>query len=254
MITFVLFGVALLAGALNAVAGGGSFFTFPALIFAGVPPILANATNATALWPGSIASTIAYRQELLAAPRQLTILLCVTSLLGGILGALALLGTPPELFSQMVPFLLLIATLLFAFRQQVVRLVQGQSVTATPSRLALGIVVFLNLLISIYGGFFGGGMGIMGLAVLSLLGLDSIHTMNGLKTLVFNFSKGIAVITFVVASVVVWPYALVMTIGAIAGGYFGAAYARKADPRLVHYLILVVGFGMSAIFFVRAYL
>lgn len=241
---------ALLAGALNAVAGGGSFASFPALVFVGIPPINANATNTVALWPGALASVVAYRREIIARSRVLVVL-GIVSMIGGILGALLLLNTPQETFRRMVPYLLLVATLLFAFGSHVTNWVRSHGELTENSWPALIVVAGLQLFIAIYGGFFGGGLGILMLATLTLLGMDNIHIMNGIKMLLNAIINGIAVAAFMYYRVVEWPHAILMMSGSIAGGYIAAHYARQLEPGLVRRFAILVGFIMTIIFFVR---
>ncbi len=248
----LLFVAALLGGALNSVAGGGSFLSFPSLVISGVPPINANATNTVALWPGSAASVGAYRRELAVQDRRFVVWMSLISLLGGVLGALLLLRTPQATFSRLVPYLLLLATLLFAFsRPLTTRLRARFSAEAKRSGLALAAAFAAQLLTAVYGGYFGGGIGILMLATLGLLGMDNIHEMNALKTVLASCINGVAVVTFVVAGVVVWPQALLMLTGATIGGYGCASLARKIDPRYVRGFVTVVGAVMTIYFFIR---
>jgi uncharacterized protein len=248
----ILFGAALLGGAMNAVAGGGSFLTFPSLILAGVPPISANATNTVALWPGSVASVAAYRREVRCAPH--TLLLSSTSLVGGALGAVLLLHIPSATFTRLIPYLLLLATLLFAFnRPLATRFRTHQNGFPHPSWRVLAGLTLTQLVVATYGGFFGAGIGILMLAVLGLMGLDDIHLMNGLKTLLVSITNGVAVVIFVVAHAVAWPQALLMLVGAIVGGYAGAALARQLDPGIVRGVVLLIGCVMTLYFFARTY-
>ena len=246
----LLFVAALLGGAINSVAGGGSFLTFPALILSGVPPIHANATSTVALWPGSVASVGAYRRELRTIEHAL--LFSLVSLVGGALGAIVLLRTPSATFQQLIPYLLLAATLLLGFGPKLnARLRRNQTPDAAPGRLNLVGSVLLQLVIATYGGFFGGGIGILMLALFGLLGLDNIHVMNALKTLLASCINGIAVLIFVVERAVSWPQASLMLVAAIIGGYGGASVARKLDPLLVRRLVLAIGCAMTIYFFVR---
>ena len=277
----ILFIAAILGGTLNSVAGGGSFITFPSLIFAGVLPINANATSTVALWPGSVASIGAYRRELAKQNRRLLLVLGVTSLIGGILGAILLLRTSQTTFVRLIPYLLLLATLLFTFSGPITSRLRmlskrvgaphsvppgsDQSITpfeiafsehigkqlVTPSWPVLTGIALLQLLVAIYGGYFGGGIGILMLASLGLMGMENIHEMNALKTVLQGSINGVAVITFIVAGIVEWPQAIVMIIGAIIGGYAGARYARRLDPRLVRGFVILVGFSMTFYFFLR---
>jgi hypothetical protein len=249
----ILISAGALAGAINAVAGGGSFFSFPALVFVGIPDVQANATNSVVVWPGSIASTGAYRKELVTRPR-VVVVLSIVSIIGGLLGALLLLQfrEHQEAFRQLLPYLLLVSTLLFAFGGKLTAWLQERVSLSEDSLPGLIAVAALQLPISIYGGFFGGGMGVIMLAAFTLLGMESIHVMNAIKSLVSVLIKGAAVFTFIVSGLVVWPQAIVMTIGAILGGYFGAHYALKFDPKLIKRLAIGVGFLMTIIFFLRA--
>lgn len=244
----LLLAAGLVAGALNSVAGGGSFVSFPTLLFTGVPAIPANATNTVALQPGAMASAWAYRARLRAHPQAL-IGLGAISLAGGVAGALLLLKTPEKTFLWVLPWLLLFATLLFAFGPAITRrLSRSPGARGRRLWLAIGTVQFA---IAVYGGYFGGGIGIMMLAALSLSGMTDIHEMNAFKTLLGSIINGIAVLTFIVAGVVHWPQGLTMMAGAIAGGYAGAHYAQKVPPRLVRNLVILTGAAMTAYFFAR---
>ncbi len=254
-----LFGAAALGGALNSVAGGGSFFTVPMLIFTGMPSVRANVTSTVALWPGSAASVFAYRNEL-RAQRHLVPILAGVSLVGGILGALLLLFTPQTTFDQLFPYLLLLATLLFTFSPQLTRWVRARfggdrAGGSTVGRSKLSMVL-LQLVISVYGGYFGGGIGIMMLAALALMGLQNIHEMNGLKTVLATFINGIAVVIFVLspyitgASAVAWPQAILMLVGAVVGGYGGAAFARRLPSQVVRTFVIIVSISLTIYFFV----
>ncbi len=242
-----LFVAAFVAGALNAVAGGGSFISFPALLFTAMPPINANATNTTALWPGTVASTGAYRRELTGEIRKLLAPLVAASLLGGWLGAGLLLRTRQATFMRLVPWFLLVATLLFASSGRVSARIRAHSVRLTGStRLAMAGGVMLQLLIAVYIGFFGAGVGILVLAMLALMGVQNIHAMNGLRVLLVSVANAVAIVAFILAKVIVWPQALLML-----GGYGGAYSAQKMDPRRVRQFVIIVGFAMSLYFFAR---
>jgi uncharacterized membrane protein YfcA len=229
----LLFTAAVLGGAMNAVAGGGTFIAFPALVFSGVPPINANATNTVALWPGIAASVGAYRVELAKQQRSFVLWMGAISLLGGILGAVLLLRTPEATFSRLVPYLLLGATALFTFSRPLTSRFRGKDVTLGGH------------------GYFGGGIGILMLAALGLLGMENIHEMNALKTLFGTCINGVAVLTFIAAGIVAWPQALIMLVGAIIGGYGCASFARRVDPRWVRRFVIAVGTAMSVYFFLR---
>jgi uncharacterized membrane protein YfcA len=247
----ILFVAAVVGGTLNAVAGGGSFVTFPALVFTGIPPITANATSTVALWPGSIASAAAYRNEFNAERRTL-ILLGSSSLIGGVIGAILLLKTPQATFDRLVPLLLLLATVLFTFGGSLTKRLRGHFAdNAEPTTRSTVLIVAVQFVVGIYGGYFGGGLGIIILAVLAILGMTSLHRMNALKTLLQACVNGVAVLTFIVANAVTWPQALVMIVGSIVGGYGAAHYARRVDPRIIRGCVTVVGFAMTIYFFVR---
>lgn len=244
----VLFVAAALAGTLNSVAGGGSFVSFPALIFTGVLPIPANATSTVALWPGSVAAVGAYWKRLPKTGRLLAPL-GAASLLGGVLGAVVLLHTPQATFMHLVSYLFGIATLLFAFGKKLTAGVrQLIHAAGPPSWPAVTGLALVQLVIAVYGGFFGGGIGILMLALLEMIHLEDIHAMNGVKSLLAGAINGAAVVTFVVAGAVVWPQAIVMIGGAVAGGYGGASLAQRIPPRAVRGFVIGVGCFMTLYF------
>ncbi len=260
-----LFFAALLAGALNSVAGGGSFISFPALLFTGIAPIAANATNTCALWPGTIASTVAYRKAFTREARRLLPPLIVVGLFGGALGANILLRTPQETFMKLIPWLLLMATLVFVLSGRLTAWIrsrmhgaaaryassdESEALRRTPLPLLAGGLI-LEALLGIYIGYFGAGAGILFLALLTLLGMENIHTMNGVKALLVSLVNGVALLTFIVGHRIVWPEAAVMVVGAATGGYAGAHFAQKRHPQHVRRIVIAVGIGMSAYFFYR---
>jgi uncharacterized protein len=246
-----LFLAALFAGLLNAVAGGGSFISFPALLFTGMAPIAANATNTAALFPGTIASTVAYRNAFTPQARRLLPPLLFTGIVGGVLGALILVNAPQSTFMRLVPWMLLAATLLFLAGPRITAWVRRRAAAGKTSRPLTIAGFFLALLISIYIGYFGAGVGILLLSLLALLGMEDIHAMNGLKTLLVSVVNGVAMITFMFAKTIIWPQAILMIVGSLIGGYAGAHYAQKMNPRHVRWIVIAVGFGMAAYFFVR---
>ncbi len=248
--TTLLFIAAVFAGMLNSVAGGGSFITFPALLLAGVPPVSANATNTVALWPGSVASVGAYRREL-RSQRSHIVLFGAISMIGGLLGALLLLRTRDALFQRMIPYLMLTATVIFFASPVITRFLQSGGPKGAVEPTKKGILITIYLAIAVYGGFFGAGIGILTLAVFSLLGFGNIHEMNALKTLQAALINGIAVIAFVLAGIIQWPQALAMTVGATAGGYGGATLARRLPTRLVRAGVILVGFVLTVYFFMK---
>jgi uncharacterized protein len=248
----LLFVAAVCGGTLNSVAGGGTFFTFPALLFVGVSPINAQATSATALLPGGIASVGAYRRELAKIPRGMLVLLAGSSLVGGVFGATLLLHTSQDVFIHLVPFLLLIATVLFAGSGFISARLRGRSEhnTQRPAILLVGICV-AQLLIATYGGYFSGGQSILIMTALALMGLESIHEINALKTLLASCINSVAVITFIIGGAVTWQLALLMAVGAIIGGYGGAYVARKINPKWVRLFVILVGVVLTIYFFIK---
>jgi uncharacterized protein len=252
-----LFIAAMLGGALNSVAGGGSFITLPTLIFTGVPSKIANATSTVALWPGSVASVGAYRKELAKQNRVLLLVLGVTSLIGGLLGALLLLGTSQNTFVQLLPYLLLLATVLFAVsgpittRLRARAAVRSSKQTNQVSWRSLTIIALFQLVIATYGGYFGGGIGILMLATLGFMGMENINEMNAVKTVLQSAINGVAVIAFIIAGAVVWLQAIVMIAGAIVGGFATASFARRLDPRIVRGFVILVGISMTIYFFLH---
>ncbi len=244
-----LFAAALLAGVLNSVAGGGGFIAFPALVFTGMPPINANATNTAALWPGTVASTGAYRNVLSREDRSLVTPLMVTGLAGGLIGAVVLLKTPQQTFLRLVPWLLLGATLLFCFSRRITLWIRQRGSESSRLNGIAGAAV--QLVIALYIGYFGAGAGILMLALFALMGVENIHTMNGLKTMMASVCNAVALATFIVARAIVWPQALLMIVGAAIGGYGGAYYAQKLPAERVRQFVIFTGFSMSAYFFVR---
>jgi uncharacterized protein len=246
-----LFFAGVLGGALNAVAGGGSFVAFPALLFTGVPPVPANATNTVALWVGVTASGGAYRNRL-NLPRRVMLPLIATSIAGGLIGAFLLLKTPAHTFMHLIPWLMLAATLLFAAGKHLTVRFSG-GLEHEASTAALVIASLFELVVAVYGGYFGGGLGIMNLAMLSALGMTDIHAMNALKVVLGGVINGVAVITFIAARAVYWPQGIVTTLGAIVGGYYAAHYAQRLPQSWIRAFVILVGTGMTAYFFVRSY-
>lgn len=245
-----LLAAAFAGGAVNSVAGGGTFLTFPMLILTGMPSVAANATNTMALWPGSIASMAAYRHELRAHVTHLK-RYAVLSFLGGLVGSLLLLYTPETIFSALVPWLLLGATVIFAGGPRVtawLRLHADTPHAHGPARqIFLGVLQFS---IAVYGGYFGAGIGILMLAMLQLYGLQNLHEMNGIKTFLATIINGITVSIFALAGIIVWPVALAMMAAAILGGYCGATYARRMNPVFLRRGIIAIGVVLSVYFWV----
>jgi uncharacterized membrane protein YfcA len=241
-----------IAGALNALAGGGSFISFPALLFVRIPAVEANATNTVALWPGLAAATFAYLKRL-NAPFRVLVPLLLTSVAGGWAGALLLLRTPQHIFLRLVPGLLLVGTLLFAFGNSI-RAIAGPTAVIDDLRYTSWQAIMLSstaeLLVAVYGGYFGAGIGFMLLGMLAMLGMRDIHAMAAIRTLLAAAINATAVVTFIVAHAVLWPQCAVMIAGSLAGGWFGAHYAQKVDPRKMRGVVIGVGVAMTLYFFV----
>jgi len=246
-----LFLAGALGGGLNAVAGGGSFVAFPALLFTGVSAIPANATNTLALWVGTTASGGAYPQKL-HIPRRILIPLLITSLIGGLAGALLLIHTPAQTFLRVLPWLLLGATLLFAFGKHLTGKISA-GITHDASNSSVAGASIFELLVAVYGGYFGGGIGIMNLAMLAVLGMSDIHAMNKLKVRLGSVINGVATVTFIVTKAIVWPQAIVMTAGSVLGGYSTAHFAQKLPQSWIKIFVIVVGTAMTLYFFWRGY-
>lgn len=247
----LLFGTAFIAGGLNAVAGGGSFITFPTLLFTGVPPITANATNNTAIWVAALATTGAYRKDLGIQRREL-LLLCATSLVGGVIGSVALLYTSPDVFKKLIPYLLLLATLIFTFSEPLKAWFQFQSQKTSSESPPILSLMLAQLAIAIYGGFFGAGLGILMLATLTFLGIKNIHTMNAFKAFLGSCVNGIAIVPFIFAGVIAWHQTILMAVGGSLGGYFCAHYARRVESHLIRRVVIIVASSMTVYFFVYA--
>jgi uncharacterized protein len=247
----LIFVAGVLGGALNSVAGGGSFVAFPTLLFVGVPPIPANATNTIALWTAAAASGSAYRGRL-NVPNRVMVPLITVSLTGGLAGAFLLLKTPALMFLRILPWLTLGATLLFVFGKRLAR-GRGSSIGHDASQPAIVGACLFQLIVAVYGGYFGGGMGIVMLAMLAALGMTDIHDMNALKSLMGSLINGVAVAAFVVARAIYWRQGAVMIAGGLMGGYFGAHYAQKLPQAWVRGFVILVGSSMTVYFFRKAY-
>jgi uncharacterized membrane protein YfcA len=241
----VLTAAAFLGGALNALAGGGSLVTFPALLFAGLNPIDANASSVVALFPGTFSSTWAYRRSILGITEVSVTGFFILSLLGSLLGALLLLSTPSSIFAGLVPWLVLFATIVFAVGN-FAPLEVIQHLKLSPR----GALV-VHFIISIYGGYFGGGIGFLMLAALTLFGMRDINAMNGLKMALVGVMTMTATAAFVLADVVRWSETLPMLVGSVVGGYVAARGAQLLDQRLIKGFIVVLGAGLTAFFFWR---
>lgn len=228
-----------LASAVNAVAGGGSLLSFPALIALGVPPLSANATNSLALWPGSLASTLGFANYW-ASVRRLFLWMLLPSALGAAIGGFLLVNTSDRLFSLIVPILLLLASILLAFQPRL-----RNAIAVRKIHMPLAAALFLQFLVSVYGGYFGAGMGILMLAVFGFVSKGSIHELNAMKTplgLVINF---VASIVFLGKGVIVFVPCAALMLGAIGGGYLAAKYSQRVNADRLRKWIVVYGIAMT---------
>jgi uncharacterized membrane protein YfcA len=241
------------AGAINAIAGGGTLITFPVLLLFGTPPVAANATNTLALVAGMAGSLFGYRKQI-AVVRPWLGKFAPVSLAGGLIGGILLTRTPNEAFSKMVPFLILFATLLF-FAQGAFRRAAGLNDGGAihPHHHSVTGAVVFQFAVALYGGYFGAGIGILMLASLGFIGLTNIHEMNGLKTVLGSLINLVAAGWFVCAGLIDWPKALVMTLGAFAGYYAGSHCSQRIPQRAVRHFITFVGFSISAVTFYRQF-
>lgn len=238
--------VSAVSGMVNSIAGGGTLLTFPALLGLGVTPVAANATSTVALWPGSFASMLGYRRELVGA-EQWAIKFAVPSIAGGLTGAALLMATTDEQFRMIVPWLVFAATLLFAFQARLMgwlRRYMEQPHGDAPIEPTRGMLA-AQFLVSIYGGYFGAGAGIVMLAVFGLMGMTNIHRMNGLKNFNGICFNGIAALTFAVKGLVNWPIAVVMAIGSSVGGYAMSGLAQRVPQAWVRTAVSLIGISSA---------
>jgi uncharacterized membrane protein YfcA len=256
----VIFAAAFIAGMINSVAGGGTLVSFPTLIWVGLDPVIANATSTVGIWPGTVGGIFGFRREIAGSGRWMRLLIA-PSLAGGVAGALLLLRTPSETFALIVPYLILFATILFAAQEPITRRLRGPKRAEShadglreqpPDARAEGTAhgwwvgaVLFQFSVALYGGYFGAGIGILMLAALSILGLTDIHQMNGLKNFLGLCVNGVAAFYFIASGAVSWPEAIVMAVGAIAGGYGGAGLARRLGRRFVRRSVIVIGLAMT---------
>ncbi|MBA3312846.1 MAG: sulfite exporter TauE/SafE family protein [Planctomycetaceae bacterium] len=263
---FLLIAAAFGAGVMNSIAGGGTFLTLPMLIFTGVPAKIANATSTVALWPGSVASAIGYLPELKAQRGRRA--LFAISFVGGLLGALLLLATGESTFRLLIPWLLLVATVLFAAGPAITRRLRKDAQSVPDLGRLTAATAVSQFAIAVYGGYFGAGIGILMLAALALSGMDDLHAMNGLKNGLATAINGIAVITFVAMDllplasmmpwlknddVLWWPQVFVMMLAAIAGGLVGVKLARVLPTRVTRTVITTIGTVLTVAFFYKTY-
>ena len=237
-------------GIMNALAGGGTLLTFPSLVFLGMPAIQANATSTVALLPGAASSMAGYRREV-AAHRSWLKTLLLPSLAGGALGSVLLLLTPEKAFARLAPYLVLFATLLFLFQVVSSRRRDGAAPPAPPGLERWAAAWALQFGVAVYGGYFGAGIGILMLVILGYLGLEDIHAMNGLKNFFGICINSVAAGYFILRGAVVWPAALVMVVGATAGGFLGAHFARRIGKEKARIAVVAIGFLITIILFLE---
>lgn len=236
-----------IAGVMNALAGGGSFLSFPAMLAVGVPPIQANATNTVALWPGQLTSVATLREDM---PRDLLPPVIAASITGGVLGAVVLLKTRQVTFLHLVPWLLLVASVMFGLSGPASRWLRRLSAEPRLRRRPATVPLFLALLpVCFYIGYFGAGAGFLIMTALALFGVEEMNTLNSLKVLAACISNLVAVITFIASGAVMWRYCVISMIVAGVGGYLGAQYARRMNANILRSIVVITGCGMAAYFF-----
>jgi uncharacterized membrane protein YfcA len=246
---------AFIAGVLNAVAGGGSFLSFPALLGTGILPVQANATNTVALWPGQLTSIAAYREDI-RKNQRLVVPMTVAGLLGGTAGALVLLQTPQSTFMRLVPWLLLVAATIFALSRPMTRWLDqikaarrrhpASPMTRGPRR---GLVFLATMMVCFYIGYFGAGAGFLIMTLLSLLGLEDLNEINALKVVSTSAANGVAFLIFVIGNQVAWRYCVVAMLACAIGGYMSARFARVIPQPVLRGIVIAIGFGMAGWYF-----
>ncbi|GIU53805.1 sulfite exporter TauE/SafE family protein [Shewanella sp. KT0246] len=243
-----------LGGVLNSLAGGGSFITFPALLFVGVPPIMANATNTFSSLAGYLSGAFAFRHELKAHKKELIIIIGA-SLLGGSLGAWLLLIAPEALFQEAIPWLLLFATVLFIFGSKINKWVSSLSGKHKYASQFGAVLLFLVLLlVCTYGGFFNAGLGIIGLSYLALAGHSNINAMNGLKLVISSSVSLIAIILFIYNDAIAWFEGFVVLVGTLIGGYMSAHISKQISAKHMRTFVIAISCAITGYFFISTYL
>ena len=244
----VLIGLAgFVAGAINALAGGGSLISFPALVASGLPTLDANVTNTTALWPGYLGGALAYRSEV-ADQRDRVRRLGVTAALGGVAGSVALLAAPDAVFDAVVPFLVLLGSVLLLAQPRVSAYVQARAATARRDAVQLHTAVFAA---AVYGAYFGGGLGVIVLAVLGIFLVDGLQRLNGLKTSMSLIINTVALVAFGLFGPVHWLSVAIVAPASLAGGYAGGRFARRLSSDALRTVVVVFGVVVAVWLFVR---
>ncbi|MEI7908402.1 MAG: sulfite exporter TauE/SafE family protein [Verrucomicrobiota bacterium] len=251
IVALILAGAA--AGMINAVAGGGTLLTFPALLYFGTSPMVANATSTTALVIGTAGSIFGFQKQFPAIRHWLGRFVPV-SIVGGWLGSFLLTRSGDQLFAALVPYLILFATVLFLLQEAIRRWMGPPAANAAPRHItAPWLAVVFQFGVALYGGYFGAGIGILMLASLGLIGLTDIHQMNALKNLLGSLINGVAATWFVASGMVDWNRAGMMTIGALTGYYLGASLSQRIPRPMVRHVVTAIGFTISAIMFYRQF-
>ena len=245
----ILVSIGLFGGIWNAIAGGATLFTFPALMAAGLPPVVANATNYLALLPSNAAALPAYREELRGLGMNLLPLLLVSGL-GAVAGSFLLLVSDPDFFIALVPFLILFATALFAFGDRL-RAWLMDRLGDTRGQSALYLALFLS---SIYGGYFGAGLGIILLAIAQIMGFTNFHIANSIKNLLATSFTLLSILVFGIGGLIAWPEAVTMMVGSTVGGYVGGRVAKRVNTQYLRGVVIVFGVVLSFVYFVRTFL
>ena len=243
----VFFAVSFVAAAINSVAGGGTFLTFPVFMLNGLTALQANIMSTMALWPGTLASVAGYR-NILVTDRKLLLPYLLIGFFGGATGSVLLLFTPELVFRALVPWLLLVATLIFTFGRHGIEALHRFSLSEGTRRAAS---LALQVMIALYGGYFGAGIGILTLAMLQILGHTHIHRMNAVKTVLASVINAATALVFIGSGEVLWSVLWIMVLGAVAGGYAGARVAQKIPPSYVRALVSCIGFGLTAYYFAK---
>lgn len=244
----ILIGIGLFGGLWNAIAGGATLFTFPALMAVGLPPVVANATNYLALLPSNAAALPAYREELREVGPALLPLLLISGL-GAVAGSLLLLVSDPDVFVMLIPFLILFATVLFATGDTLRR----RLLLITGEAKGDSIVYITLFAASIYGGYFGAGLGIILLAIAQIMGHVDFHIANGIKNLLATSFTLVSILVFGIGGLIAWPEAVTMMIGSTVGGYYGGRFSKRVNPKALRLLVIVFGLSLSMIYFVKTF-
>jgi uncharacterized protein len=249
---FVLVVTGFIAGISNAVAGGGTFFTFPALLASGLPPVVANASNSLAVWPGHVLALVGYRKELADYSHGIGGSV-VVAIVGGAGGAALLATVGNQAFSKLIPPLILLATLLFAFGGKINRRLKVRAVATELSRPKLPARV-CELLFALYGGFFGAGLGVMLMAGLRVLGVNDPHTNNALKNLLAAVINTVSVVVLVATGLIAWPHTALAFVGAVCGGLTGGHIARRIPAQVLRRIVIAFGFALTVYYCQKYYI